>query len=80
VPILGSDVPMIARFIADHGVGLAVDPEDVGAVASGLRRLLDPALSPAYREAASRAAATLDGRAELETLATIYRQALPDRP
>lgn len=77
LPVLGSDFPMIGGFIRQHGLGLTVDPEDVAAIASGLRRMLDPEENAIFREAAGRARRTIDWARERATLVRVYRDALP---
>ena len=79
VPVVGSDLPMISRFIREHGLGVTVDPADVPAVAAGLRRVLDPGAHERFRAAAKRAAATLDWSRERELLVDVYRGALAAR-
>ena len=76
VPIVGSDLPMIARFIEEHGLGEAVDPEDVEEIARALGEVLEPQRNRELRAAAERARAVLDGRRELERLAAVYRELL----
>jgi glycosyltransferase involved in cell wall biosynthesis len=76
VPILGSDLPMIARFVREHGLGATVDPEDVEAIADALSRMLEPERNRELRAAAARAAEALDWRRERERLAAVYREAL----
>lgn len=76
VPIVGSDLPMIARFIDEHGLGKAVDPEDVEQIARALEEVLQPERNRELRAAAERARAVLDGSRELELLADVYREAL----
>ncbi len=79
LPILGSDLPMISRFIAEHGVGQTVDPDDVAAVAAAIDAMLAPGAAAGYRERAARAAAQLDPDRELAILTDAYREALVAR-
>ncbi len=76
LPILGSDLPMIAKFIDGYGLGATVDPDDVDAIAIKLQQLLEPARNERHREAAARAAEALDGKRELESLAGVYREGM----
>ena len=43
VPVLASDVPVIADVVGTNGLGEVVDPDDPGSIAAGVRRLLEPA-------------------------------------
>jgi len=75
LPILGSDLPMIARFVNEHELGMTTDPEDVDAIAAKLEELVEPARNARYREAVARAAIALDWRRERELLVDVYRDA-----
>ena len=77
VPVVGSDLPMISSFVAEHGVGTTVDPEDVPAVARAVEQVLDPELNERYRRATAASAPTLDWSNEREILAGVYRDLLP---
>jgi glycosyltransferase involved in cell wall biosynthesis len=74
--VVGSDLPMISRFVRDHEVGAAVDPGDPAAIAAALRGVLEPAHRQRLRAAVARAQAELDWRREREALADVYRDAL----
>ncbi len=76
VPVVASDLPMITRFLNEHGLGVTVDPQDVEAIATGIDEVTRADRQPLYREAAARAAATLDWHVEREILKDVYRQAL----
>jgi glycosyltransferase involved in cell wall biosynthesis len=76
LPVVGSDLPMISRFVRDHEVGAVVDPGDPAAIASALREVLEPARRRELRAAVARAQAELDWRRERDTLAGVYRGAL----
>lgn len=76
LPIVGSDLPMITRFVHEHGVGATVDPEDVDAIAGALSEVLAPARHERLRAAARAAGETLDWQHESELLADVYRDAL----
>ena len=79
LPILGSDLPMIARFVDEHGLGATVDPGDPAAIAAGLGDLLEPRRNAEHRRAAAEAAAVLDWAQEREILSGVYRDALAVR-
>jgi len=79
LPILGSDLPMIARFVDEHGLGATVDPGDPAAIAAALGDLLEPRRNAQHRRAAAASAATLDWTREREILSGVYRDALAAR-
>ena len=72
VPILASDLPVIARFVGDHDVGLAVSPASSSEVAAGLARMLEPEANQAFRAAAARAAKAISWETESQKLAQAY--------
>jgi glycosyltransferase involved in cell wall biosynthesis len=76
LPVVGSDLPMISRFVAEHGVGDTVDPQDSGELASALAATVEPKRNAELRAAAERAGRSLDWRSERELLAGVYRDAL----
>ncbi len=76
LPVVGSDLPMIAKFVEEHGVGAAVDPGDADAIARALEETLRPEQNRELRAAARRARASIDWREESEVLAGVYREAL----
>ena len=79
LPILGSDLPMIARFVDEHGLGATVDPDDPRAIAAALGDLLEPRRNAKHRRAAAESAASLDWTLEREILSGVYRDALAAR-
>jgi glycosyltransferase involved in cell wall biosynthesis len=76
LPVVGSDLPMITRFVAEHGVGDTVDPEDAGQIAAALAATTDAERNAELKRAARRAGRSLDWRGEREILAGVYRDAL----
>lgn len=76
LPVVGSDLPMISRFLGEHGVGIAVDPADRAAIARALEEALEPGRNRELRAAARRARGAIDWRSEREVLADVYRAAL----
>lgn len=77
LPVLGSDFPIIGRFVEERGVGLVVDPEDVEAIAAALREMLDPAANAEFRAAAARASREITWATERDKLVEVYREVLP---
>lgn len=76
LPVVGSDLPMIHRFVHEHELGATVDAEDPGAIAAALTDVLSDKRREGLRAAARRAGSTLDWSAEGEILAQVYRDAL----
>jgi glycosyltransferase involved in cell wall biosynthesis len=52
LPVLASELPVIAAVVREHGFGEVVTPDDPQAIAAGLRRLCEP---ERWRQAAARA-------------------------
>lgn len=75
VPILASDLPVIAQFVGDHGVGLTVSPTSASEVAAALERLLEPEANAAFRAATVRAAEATSWETESQNLAEAYAAA-----
>ena len=76
LPVVGSDLPMIAAFVEEHGVGATAAPEDVDAIAAALAQVLEPERNRELRAATERARGAVDWRRESEVLAGVYRDAL----
>jgi glycosyltransferase involved in cell wall biosynthesis len=75
LPILASNVPVIASVVRDEGLGVVVAADRPDSVAMGLRQLLSP---DGWRPAAERVRAfadTHDWAAEASTLAGVYARA-----
>ncbi|MGI8876192.1 MAG: glycosyltransferase [Egibacteraceae bacterium] len=75
LPILASDLPVIADFVVSTGTGLTVDPTDGEAIAEGLAAVLDPRCNERLRKASRETAGSLTWRREQELLLDAYRQA-----
>jgi glycosyltransferase involved in cell wall biosynthesis len=80
VPILASDLPVMARFVRDHGVGVLVAPDDVEAIARGLRELVHERSGAPYREAVRRAARETRWERERARLVDVYLGATSNAP
>lgn len=50
MPIVASDLPLLGPLVREEGIGEAVPPADVDAIAAALRRLADPARNAEVRE------------------------------
>jgi glycosyltransferase involved in cell wall biosynthesis len=72
LPVLSSDVPVLAREVREHGVGEVADPADPAAIAAALRAVLEPDANARFREAAQRLAAEATWTREREKLAAVY--------
>jgi glycosyltransferase involved in cell wall biosynthesis len=79
LPVLASDLPVIGRFVEEHGIGLVARPDDVADVASKLSELLQPERNEAFRAAAREAAAELSWESESRLLASAYEEAATAR-
>jgi glycosyltransferase involved in cell wall biosynthesis len=73
LPVLSSEVPVLAGEVRRHGLGLIADPADPAALATALRAMLDPAAQARFREAATRLAAETVWEREQLALAEVYR-------
>jgi glycosyltransferase involved in cell wall biosynthesis len=75
VPILASDMPVIAQVVRSEGLGEVVAPSDPQAIAAGLNRLLQPERWKLVTQRMSSFAATHDWAGEAGALAAIYGRA-----
>jgi glycosyltransferase involved in cell wall biosynthesis len=75
LPVLSSDVPVLAREVRRHGIGAVADPADPLAVAAALRALLDPEANARFRAAAKRLAREAVWEKEREKLTAVYAAA-----
>jgi glycosyltransferase involved in cell wall biosynthesis len=79
VPMLVSDLPVMAAVVRRQGLGEVVPPTDAAAIAQGLRRLLEPGRwSDAARHARA-FARTNDWDGEARVLANVYTDLLAAR-
>jgi glycosyltransferase involved in cell wall biosynthesis len=75
LPILGSDLPVIAQTVAESGLGLVVDPADPAAIAVAMTALAaEPPGGPRRVDVAAFAARTTWAE-ERGVLAAVYRRA-----
>jgi glycosyltransferase involved in cell wall biosynthesis len=72
LPVLASDIPVLAAEVREHRLGLVADPADPDAVAAALREMLVPDAQRSFREAVSRHAADAVWERERERLVEIY--------
>jgi glycosyltransferase involved in cell wall biosynthesis len=77
LPVVASDVPVIAEHLARTGAGLTADPSDVRSVRAALRSALDRDQNARLREDALRAAAELTWASESKKLEHVYQAAVP---
>ena len=76
VPILASDVPVIAAVVRGEGLGEVVAPADPRAIAAGLERLLQPQRWKLVAERVSGFAAAHDWGGEASALTGVYERAV----
>jgi glycosyltransferase involved in cell wall biosynthesis len=76
VPILASDVPVIAAVVRGEGLGEVVPPTDPHAIAAGLERLLQPERWQLVAERVSGFAAAHDWAGEACALTGVYERAV----
>jgi glycosyltransferase involved in cell wall biosynthesis len=79
LPVLSSEVPVLAREVREHGIGAVADPADPAAVAAALRAVLEPEANARFRAAAARLAAEATWQREREKLAAVYAVAGAER-
>jgi glycosyltransferase involved in cell wall biosynthesis len=72
LPVLASDLEVIAAVVREHGLGEVVPAANPSAIAAGVRRLLDPAVHATAVAAAQRFAAATTWRCEADVLAAVY--------
>jgi glycosyltransferase involved in cell wall biosynthesis len=72
LPVLASEVPVLAAEVRRHGIGLTVDPGDPAAIATAIRSMLEPEARRDALEAVSRLAEEAAWETERERLAQVY--------
>jgi glycosyltransferase involved in cell wall biosynthesis len=75
LPILGSDAPVIASFVTDHGIGAAARATDPADIATKLAAILEPAENDRLRAASARAREELSWDEESRLLISVYEGA-----
>ncbi len=78
VPVLASNLPVIAAIVRGNGLGEVVAPEDTAGIAAALERLREPGRWGEAARSSRRFASTNDWRREAGTLAEIYRRVARD--
>ena len=77
VPIIASDFPEMSRLVEEYGIGLTINPHDVGAIASSLERMRDDtALRQSCKEGLREAKRDLCWEREQGALRDAYGKAL----
>jgi glycosyltransferase involved in cell wall biosynthesis len=79
VPILASDVPVIAQVVRENRLGEVVLADDPEAIAAGVRRLLDPQGRESALQGIRAFAAANTWERERELLSAVYLPALARR-
>jgi glycosyltransferase involved in cell wall biosynthesis len=72
LPVLSSDVPVLADEVRRHGLGLIADARDPIAVAAAIRAMVEPAAQARFRGGVSVLAPSAQWSAEKHALARIY--------
>ena len=72
LPVLSSEVPVLAAQVRENGLGLVADSRDPVAVAAAIRAMLEPGARVTFREAVGRLAAETGWDREQEKLADVY--------
>jgi len=79
LPVLVSDLPVMAAFVAEHRIGEAVAPADPVAIAAAIERLTAPGARAALEPHVAAASASLTWAREREILLAAYRSGAPIR-
>src|SRR4051794_20244524 len=74
VPVLASDLPVIAETVREWDAGEIVPPDDPARIAAGMQRLLDPRRAKRCRAGARAMAQASRWEDEREVLAGVYRR------
>jgi glycosyltransferase involved in cell wall biosynthesis len=72
VPILASNMPVLAGVVASEGIGEVVAVDDVAAVAAGMQRLADPSVNAVVAERVRAFGSRETWEREQEVLASVY--------
>jgi glycosyltransferase involved in cell wall biosynthesis len=72
LPVLGSDLPVIAAVVRGENIGEVVPPSDIGAIAEALRRLSDPDRNAQLRRQVQAFARRANWQTERPLLEQIY--------
>jgi glycosyltransferase involved in cell wall biosynthesis len=77
-PVVASDLPEIRKVVDSYEVGLLVDPEDTGAIAESINRLLeDDALYHRFRKNTRKAARECNWAVQEPKLLRLYAELAP---
>jgi glycosyltransferase involved in cell wall biosynthesis/trans-aconitate methyltransferase len=79
LPMLASDLEVIGRVVRQEQLGEVVPPDEIGAIAAGMRRLLDSSVNELTRERVRTFTAAHTWEAEREVLRRVYRTAEHER-
>jgi glycosyltransferase involved in cell wall biosynthesis len=72
VPVLASDLPVIAQVVRENHLGEVVLPDDPESIAAGIRRLLEPSVRAAAVQGTRAFVRTNTWERERELLAAVY--------
>jgi len=80
LPILASDLPVIAAIVHEEGIGEVVPPADVEAIARAMRRLTDVNRNDQLRKQVQAFAQRVNWQTERQTLEQVYTRLLDGHP
>jgi glycosyltransferase involved in cell wall biosynthesis len=72
LPVLSSDVPVLAAEVREHGLGLIADPADPAVVAAAIQAMVEPAAQASFRDSVNALAAETGWGTEQQRLASVY--------
>ena len=72
LPVLSSEVPVLAAEVREHRLGLIADSADPAAVAAAIQAMLEPASQAGFRESANALAGEIGWGTEQQSLASVY--------
>jgi glycosyltransferase involved in cell wall biosynthesis len=77
VPVLATELPMMGPLVREEGIGEVVPPGDVEAIASAMRRLLDPARNAEVHERVRSFNERVNWQEERRVLEEVYARLRP---
>ena len=72
LPVVASDLPVLGALIREHGIGEAVPPDDVEAIARAMRDLAEPQRNAEVRERVRSFAEQVTWKRERRILESVY--------
>jgi glycosyltransferase involved in cell wall biosynthesis len=72
LPVLSSEVPVLAAEVREHGLGLVTDSADPAAVAAAIEAMIEPAAQAGFRASVNALADVIGWGIEQRRLASVY--------